>query len=263
MTVTINGTTGITTPSISSDAGITADGISFADGTPANTLVTTTGGNVGIGTSSPTSGYRLTLTGGTGLNIQNTGASDNVIVKYSNSSKNWYAGLRGDTSNVWALADDSAFRLIAYTNGNIGINNNLDFVGGGATVRIHLAGGTATSLNSGIAAAWNVHSDYRLKENFAPINNAIASVLSLKPCMFTWIGEDGNPPTAGFLAHELAEQAPYAVFGEKDATNEDGSIKAQAADYGKITPLLVKAIQEQQALITQLQADVAALKGQA
>jgi hypothetical protein len=48
MPVTINGTTGI-----SNDGGYTGDGVVFADATPANTLVTTTGGNVGIGTSSP------------------------------------------------------------------------------------------------------------------------------------------------------------------------------------------------------------------
>jgi hypothetical protein len=49
MTIVLNGTTGIT-----NDGGYTGDGIVFADTTPANTLVTTTGGNVGIGTSSPT-----------------------------------------------------------------------------------------------------------------------------------------------------------------------------------------------------------------
>jgi hypothetical protein len=48
MTVIINGTTGIT-----NDGGYTGDGIVFANTTPSNTLVTTTAGNVGIGTSSP------------------------------------------------------------------------------------------------------------------------------------------------------------------------------------------------------------------
>jgi hypothetical protein len=48
MTIILNGTTGIT-----NDGGYTGDGVVFADTTPANTLVTTTGGNVGIGTSSP------------------------------------------------------------------------------------------------------------------------------------------------------------------------------------------------------------------
>ena len=53
MAITLNGTTGITTPDLTSEAGLTVDGVSFASGAPANTLVTTSGGNVGVGTSSP------------------------------------------------------------------------------------------------------------------------------------------------------------------------------------------------------------------
>ena len=56
MTITINGTTGIT-----NDGGYTGDGVVFADTTPANTLVTDTSGNVGIGTSSP--GVKLDVNG--------------------------------------------------------------------------------------------------------------------------------------------------------------------------------------------------------
>jgi hypothetical protein len=50
---------GATTPStgafttLGATGAVTFDGISFADGTAANTLVTTSGGNVGIGTSAP------------------------------------------------------------------------------------------------------------------------------------------------------------------------------------------------------------------
>jgi hypothetical protein len=48
MAIVLDGTNGIT-----NDSGYTGDGVSFADSTPANTLVTTSGGNVGIGTSTP------------------------------------------------------------------------------------------------------------------------------------------------------------------------------------------------------------------
>jgi len=57
---TINNTSiGATTPStgafttLGATGAVTFDGISFADGTAANTLVTTTGGNVGIGVTAP------------------------------------------------------------------------------------------------------------------------------------------------------------------------------------------------------------------
>lgn len=57
MSIVLDGTSGIT-----NDSGYTGDGVSFADSTPANTLVTTSGGNVGIGTSSPVA--KLAVSGG-------------------------------------------------------------------------------------------------------------------------------------------------------------------------------------------------------
>jgi hypothetical protein len=85
-------------------------------------------------------------------------------------------------------------------------------------------------------------------------------VLRLKPCTYKWkdLGKTGE----GFIAHELQEVVPDAVYGEKDATNEDGSIKAQGIDTSFLVATLTAAIQEQQAIIEQLQADVAALKAQ-
>jgi hypothetical protein len=103
-------------------------------------------------------------------------------------------------------------------------------------------------------------SDYRLKENVAPITGALDRVSKLKPVTYSWKNTD-NEVGEGFIAHELQEVCPLAVNGEKDAVNEDGSIKAQGIDTAKIVSLLTAAIQEQQAIITQLQADVAALKG--
>ena len=57
----------------------------------------------------------------------------------------------------------------------------------------------------------------------------------------------------GVLAHELQEVIPYAVGGVKDGVDEDGKIIIQGVDYSKLVPVLTKAIQEQQAIITSLQ----------
>ena len=53
----------------------------------------------------------------------------------------------------------------------------------------------------------------------------------------------------GFIAHELQEIIPSAVEGEKDAENQIQSLSLDA-----LCSVMVKAIQEQQALITDLQA---------
>lgn len=51
--------------------------------------------------------------------IINSGASDNSTIRYGNSGQNWYVGLRGDTSNVFAVADDVTFRFQINTSGVI------------------------------------------------------------------------------------------------------------------------------------------------
>jgi hypothetical protein len=111
----------------------------------------------------------------------------------------------------------------------------------------------------GSATAYVTSSDYRLKENITPMTGALSKVALLKPVTYKW-KVDGSD-SQGFIAHELAEVCPQAVSGEKDAVNEDGSINPQGIDTSFLVATLTAAIQEQQALITQLQADVAALKG--
>jgi hypothetical protein len=100
--------------------------------------------------------------------------------------------------------------------------------------------------------SYNTASDYRLKENVMPLENGLDRLMQLKPSKFNWI-ETGNE-SEGFIAHELQEYFPDAVTGEKDAVySSTGKIKPQSVDYGRITPLLVKALQE-------LKAELDALK---
>ena len=69
----------------------------------------------------------------------------------------------------------------------------------------------------------------------------------LKPSKYNWIEnreQTGEINTVdGFIAHEVVEAGVLgAVVGEKDAVNEDGSIKGQLLDYGQMTPVLAAAI---------------------
>jgi hypothetical protein len=101
-------------------------------------------------------------------------------------------------------------------------------------------------------ATFNSISDYRLKESVAPLSGGLARVNALKPSIYKWKsnGSDGE----GFLAHELAEVVPLAVTGEKDAVNEDGSIKPQGVDLSRVVPILVAAINELTARVEALEA---------
>jgi len=101
-------------------------------------------------------------------------------------------------------------------------------------------------------------SDYRLKEDVIPMIGALAKVAQLKPVTYKWKADGSN--SQGFIAHELQEIVSECVVGEKDAVNEDGSIKPQGIDTSFLVATLTAAIQEQQALITALTARITALE---
>jgi hypothetical protein len=111
---------GATTPStgafttLSATGAVTFDGISFADGTPSNTLVTTSGGNVGIQNSAPNA--FLTIGVGSGLGSDPTYASSLQIRQSNNTVE--AAGLEflGSTFGAgyafkWSAIDSSGVHL--------------------------------------------------------------------------------------------------------------------------------------------------------
>jgi hypothetical protein len=106
--------------------------------------------------------------------------------------------------------------------------------------------------------AYNSYSDYRLKENIAPMTGALAKVAQLKPVTYKWKsdGSDGQ----GFIAHELQAVISDAVTGEKDAIEADGNPKYQGVDTSFLVATLTAAIQEQQALIESLTTRITALE---
>ena len=116
---------------------------------------------------------------------------------------------------------------------------------------IKSAGTRGNILVTATGTTFNTVSDYRLKEFVQPLIGGLIRINALKPSIYKW-KTDGSAGE-GFLAHELAEVVPAAVNGEKDAVNEDGTIKAQSVDMSRIVPILVAAIKE-------LSAEVNALK---
>lgn len=75
-----------------------------------------------------------------------------------------------------------------------------------------------TITTSGSSTAYNTSSDYRLKEDWQPMSDALTRIDALKPVNFAWKADGSR--VDGFLAHELQEVIPEAVTGEKDATEE-------------------------------------------
>jgi hypothetical protein len=246
--------------------------------------------NVGIGTTSPSTGTlnkQLTINSGAsalaGVVLQNntsgTSSSDGFAV-YLNSTNaaliNYEAGaLSFGTSGAERARIDSGGNLLV---GTTTTRDSLIVSAGGsgayayrsdaaatAGVYYHFtfnpAGGTQAgyifSPNTS-STAYITTSDYRLKENVQPMIGALAKVAQLKPVTYKWKvdGIDGQ----GFIAHELQEVVPDCVAGIKDAVDADGNPIYQGIDTSFLVATLTAAIQEQQALITQLTDRIAALE---
>jgi hypothetical protein len=117
-------------------------------------------------------------------------------------------------------------------------------------------GGTVYATSTTITGI----SDQRLKENIRDLDDGLEKVLSLKPRKFDWKeGKGADIKNArGFIAQEFEIVFPDMVEEWKDpAPKGEDPYKAVNAN---LIPTLVKAIQEQQALITSLTTRITALE---
>ena len=148
-----------------------------------------------------------------------------------------------------SAGSDGYISAIKHT-GNAG--SNRDFI------RFYNSSGTdigaVEHTNTG-SVTFSTSSDYRLKENVKPLEKGLERLLKLNPVKYDW--KNTSETSEGFLAHEVQEAGWYeGVSGKKDDE------KMQGMEYGKLTPLLVKAIQEQQTQIEALRSEINLLKGE-
>ena len=97
-------------------------------------------------------------------------------------------------------------------------------------------------------------SDYRLKEDKQDFD-ALEVIQAINAYDFAWKGTDQRE--FGFMAHEIQSVLPYIVTGQKDQVYENGQPVIQRVNYAKLTPILLKAIQQQQEMIQKLQEQIA------
>lgn len=128
---------------------------------------------------------------------------------------------------------------------------HMTFINGNGTV--------GNIVTSGSATAYNISSDYRLKENVVDLDGAIDRLKQLPVRRFNFI-TDSDTVVDGFIAHEAAEVVPECVTGAKDEVDEDGNPVYQGIDHSKLVPLLTAALQEAIVRIELLEAEVTALK---
>ena len=278
------------------------------DTAPSERMRIDSSGNVGIGTTTPAQKLHVASNGGGILASASSGQQAQVYVAANGATAGSTSlDLIQDSSNVGYVWQRANQPLLFATNGTermrIDTSGNLLVGTTTATVAANGISGVAIdgrALNSSFglginstnstsiqyfvifgrggsacgsitssttnSTSYTTSSDYRLKENVQPMVGALDTVLQLKPCTYDW-KIDGSAGQ-GFIAHELQEVVPDAVVGEKDAVDEDGNIKPQGVDTSFLVATLTAAIQEQQAMIEELKAEldvckaeIAALKG--
>ncbi|MEO6536944.1 MAG: glycosyl hydrolase family 28-related protein [Candidatus Paceibacterota bacterium] len=104
--------------------------------------------------------------------------------------------------------------------------------------------GSITVTN--VATTYNTSSDRRLKENVATTTQGLDQLMQIEVDDFTFIKDPTHAPVTGFIAQNLQKIFPDAV-----STNGDNGLEPLGAsatpwsvDYGRVTPLIVKSIQD-------------------
>jgi hypothetical protein len=287
----LNQTNGIALGTNSSNAAI-IQGYTRTFSATNNISMQVDGGNVGIGTASP----------GQALDVYRDTSVASYVVARNGSGVQVAMGVAGDNGSLIGTLSNHNLRIV--TNGavvaTITSGGALQMSNNATTFSIGSISGqnriqwdstefaflnTANSYTALGASAFNTRSDYRLKENVAPVQDALSKITSLKPCTFNFIAEP-EKEVVGFIAHEVQEVFPQAISGEKDGfrieqvevspaeLDEEGNVITesvieekevpvyQGIDHSKLVPLLVAAIQEQQEQIKSLTEQVEALKSQ-
>ena len=152
-------------------------------------------------------------------------------------------------SNNTALGADADVTTSALTNATaIGYNAKV-----AASNTIQLGNTSVTSINTSAsvnAAAFNVSSDARLKDNIQSLDHGLETVMRLKPYRYEKRRQEQSnaqgSPEYGFLAQDVSDFLPEIIGRSNDP---DGTLNL---NYTALIPILARAIQEQQKTIVEL-----------
>jgi hypothetical protein len=258
-------------------AGVWSLGYGSAIGTLATSVLNwDSSGKVGIGTSSPSYKLDVSLASSTSDIVARFNSPSYDELDFYVGSSKAYIGTAGatplafQTNNTERMRIDSNGSALINTTGQIasaklcvlnasaanGIaskdsgSSNYTYVGlnsSGTNVFLVLANGNVQNANNSYGST----SDIKLKENIIDATPKLADLMQVKVRNYNF----KNDPThkqIGVIAQELEQVFPSMIEESPDKDEEGNSLgtTTKAVKYSVFVPMLIKAIQEQQALIT-------------
>ena len=256
-------------------------------------------GRVGIGTSSPAVPLDISATTGV-MRITSSTGTNTAYLYTTNTGGDFYIGTDSSTGGSFTgtayarfLYGTGAYPMAFYTNSTermrilstgevvVGKTNNDNSTPG---IGLSLQSATAPLLkmvktvSGGINSLVNWHSgtyvggidfnntstsfptssDIRLKKNIVNAGSATEKIDQIRIVSHGWKHDADEIVEFGIIAQELYAVAPQAVTKGDDGEEIE---KTWGVDYSKLVPLLLKAHQEQQAIINNLTTRLNALEG--
>lgn len=235
----------------------------FGNANTASNLFATSFGenNVASGRGALALGQNMTVSGNysAGLNLYPSAAS--ITADQTFAIMNGYVGINTTSPNA---SFASAFALVGngYSYGSTisstGIASRVragDNVSG-TLIQFERADATVVGsiTHNGANTAYNTSSDSRLKHDITDTSLSLDTVLNLKVHDFKYNSDSTGTTYTGFIAQELQQLYPEAVSVMDKNTGYLG------VDYGKLTPLLAKGIQDLNTKVDGIQSQVDTLK---
>lgn len=219
--------------------------------------------NIGLGKASLFYNRNGTSNYAAGFNAlyNNSSGSNNVAIGFESLKVNTTAsdniGIGKSTLNQLQMGDGNisigknAGNTLLNAGNNIIIGTDAQASSAIADNEITLGNSSITTIRSATTAITSL-SDRRDKTDIQTITEGIDFIKELKPVSFTWNTRDKSKvgiKSAGFIAQDLlALQKTSTIGANLDLVSENNPEKLEAR-YNNLLPVMVKAIQDQQAII--------------